>query len=78
MVVQDIYLGDDPSKIFIEKGGKLFAAHASPSRALTEADLSEVCTSIPLGAYKQAQHLCRPTESFFACDAKTYGLEVRK
>lgn len=78
MVVQDIYLGDDPSKIYLERGGKLFAAHASPFRVLTETDLSEISTSIPLGAYKQAQHLCRPTESFFACDARTYGLEVRK
>lgn len=78
MIVQDIYLGDDPSKIFIERGGKLFAAHASPSHVLTEADLTEIDTSIPLGAYKQAKHLCRPTESFFACDAQNYGLEIRK
>ena len=77
MVVQDIYLGDDPSKIYLERDGKLFTVHASPFRALTETDLTEIGTSIPLGAYKQAQHLCRPTESFFACDAKTYGLDRR-
>ena len=78
MIVQDIYLGDDPSKIYLERDGKFFIVHASPFRAITESDLTEIGTSIPLGAYKQAQHLFRPTESFFACDTNNYGLEVRK
>ena len=63
MIVQDIYLGDDPSKIYLERDGKLFIVHASPFRAITESDLTEIGTSIPLGAYKQAQHLFRPSHS---------------
>ena len=53
MIVQDIYLGDDPSKIYLERDGKLFTVHASPFRAITESDLTEIGTSIPLGAYKR-------------------------
>lgn len=76
MKISNIWMKESDNNLYIEKDGKIYRTSVSPYRVIYENELQEVKSPLPTAMFIKANHLFRPSESFFSCDLKMYGLEI--
>ena len=67
---------ESDNNLYIEKDGKIYRTSVSLYRVIYENELQEVMSPLSTAMFIKTNHLFRPSESFFACDMKMYGLEI--
>lgn len=76
MKIDNIWMKESDYNLYIEKDGKIYRTSVTPYRVIREDELQEVKSPLSTAMFIKANHLFRPSESFFGHDLKVYGLEI--
>lgn len=76
MKIDNIWMKESDNNLYIEKDGKIYRTSVTPYRIIQESELQEVKSPLSTAMFIKANHLFRPSESFFGHDLKVYGLEI--
>ena len=76
MEIAKIWMKEADNNLYIEKEGKLYRTNVAPYRIITENELEKIETPLSNAMFVKANHLFKPSESFFLHDLAMYGLVI--